>query len=624
MLGAVILVIGGGIAYAYTQKLGPFARIPYTENNLISGLLLAASKIDSAQYSVAASIAGNPREADAKPFTVQISNYDQLLLQYKEDARRMERVTLILSTLKDRYTYAYLYPKSSKPSSYPSSLQELARTSAYATLSINDPKSGQPFTYRVTEGGKNFELTATFVTPGAITEISKYADGDKTATSTIIKGQTVTFTKDSYTYFYLPSEPPKPFLVQIGEMMRYLPADIRASLSASAAADLTKTDSDWKFNVDATGDLGDLTYKVNVDALRKSGIYYIRVNNLPALLGDLSTIKGKWVKIDPKQTASSSPYSSNEFEYVAAQIPDAESKYKEKRAQFTEMIRTLATFADETHLVAFKGQPRSEKIEGRTLYRYDLRINKDAILPFYKKMLEEAQTNAAFDDLDLLNDPGMVEYLQSPEFSQTFDYYDKNTSLTLWVDALGYPAIVQYDMRIVPPDTATQLKDKQFNSSFRLTLSGINQAVSIATPSDAKPIQDLIKEWGANLNYSLNDGASNGTDAAVMSDLNSIQTQAEIYFTSNKRNSYGTQTLLTGPASSCTGGMYSDAVIKRTLAAADSANGTRKVSCYANTDAYLVGAELSAGGWWCVDSNGESTKEPGTLPSAIPQEKNCP
>jgi len=62
-----------GVGYAYVQKLGPFARPPYSQNNLISGLLATAAGMRSASVSAAVSFTVVPREADAKPFVSKLS-----------------------------------------------------------------------------------------------------------------------------------------------------------------------------------------------------------------------------------------------------------------------------------------------------------------------------------------------------------------------------------------------------------------------------------------------------------------------------------------------------------------------------------------------------------------------
>ena len=136
-------------------------------------------------------------------------------------------------------------------------------------------------------------------------------------------------------------------------------------------------------------------------------------------------------------------------------------------------------------------------MDGRLLYRYDIKINKSAIVQFYKRLINE--TSVSKLNPLAMADVGYLEYLQGPAFNESFDYYDKNTSLTFWVDSQGFPAIVSYNIRIVPSDVATQLKDKQLNLIFKLVLSNINEPVDIQEPSNSKSIQDLIKQSSSNV-----------------------------------------------------------------------------------------------------------------------------
>lgn len=105
---------------------------------------------------------------------------------------------------------------------------------------------------------------------------------------------------------------------------------------------------------------------------------------------------------------------------------------------------------------------------------------------------------------------------------------------------------------------------------------------------------------------SLNTARSKGNDAAIQSNLATIQTQAEIYYGGAGNNSYGTQAWSSGIASACAGGMFSDSVITRALAGADSVNGTTlNVACVANGTGYVVAAALTTGtNYWCVDQTG--------------------
>lgn len=466
----ILLLIGGGAYYAYIMKLGPFAISPYTEENLLSGILSAIYRIDSSSYSVSASLAMVERDADAQPFTTKLSNEAEIKKQYQNDYKRAQDVSAILRCL---------YYNKSK---YPASLQ-LISSSSYScrNLSLTDPISGSQYAYLLAENGKNFNLTVAFQTNDAISEIKRSYKFSPTAT--IINGKKVTFTKDSNYSFYLSSEPPKPFLVSLAEAVAYFPTELNASLSASAQTDLSNKESvGWKFNVDATGDFGDLTYKVNVDALKKASIYYFRINNMPSFFFSyIGLEKNQWVSVDPSKAGS------------AEALSEAEKNYKEHREEIANLLKKIVKIADEKNLLTLKSPAYSEKVNGRDLYRYDLLINKGAILPFYESVSEEFNKTDIKNSYPVIEDSAYLEYLKSPEFNEVFDYYQKNTTWTLWVDAQGFPAIISYSMRIVPQDSATQLKDKQVNVVFKLELSDINRPVKIDTPKDAKDLQEILK-----------------------------------------------------------------------------------------------------------------------------------
>lgn len=103
---------------------------------------------------------------------------------------------------------------------------------------------------------------------------------------------------------------------------------------------------------------------------------------------------------------------------------------------------------------------------------------------------------------------------------------------------------------------------------------------------------------------SLNTARSKGKDAAIQSDLSTIQTQAEIYYGSNS-NAYGTA------ATTCTTGMFADPTITNAINGLTANNGGSTATvCYSNGSAYMVGAELvsNSGHYSCIDSAGNSNK----------------
>lgn len=125
---------------------------------------------------------------------------------------------------------------------------------------------------------------------------------------------------------------------------------------------------------------------------------------------------------------------------------------------------------------------------------------------------------------------------------------------------------------------------------------------------------------------SLSTARSKGNDAAIQSNLNTIQTQAEIYSSTNSY-SYNTQAFAATTASACSGGMFSDTNIQKAMASAYSSSGSTSgnIACVAAGTSYAVGVKLtSVAGWWCVDSTGKA-KQVLTSSTAFPTASfSCP
>jgi hypothetical protein len=497
--GLVVVLAVAGTVYAYVEKIGPFAHVPYTQDNLLSGLLQSFSKIQSSSYTLSGSVAVGPRDPDAKPFTLTIPNAAEVEEQYRNDVKRTEDVSTMMGILK----YAKTYPRTIGGIAS-------ANTSKYyaSSFATTDPKTRQPYGYVVAEDGKNFALTVSFETNDAIKKIRQSYDFSSSTTQ--ITGNTVIFTKDSPYYIYLSHTPPKPFLVQLSDLVRMAPSEMHAKLSVGAQSDWSKKDADWKFNANATADFGDLSFKIDFDALRTDSLYYVRLNNIPSIFGSsLAAYKGTWISIDPAATSTQEGLGYSYSSYVKS-LSSNESEYKKSREEAVQFMLAAVAIADKEHLLSFGKPPYAEVLNGQRVYRYDLSFNKESILAFYQQLGVEARKYPTLSGDTLFDDPGMVEYLKSDAFSQVFDYVSKNTTLTVWVDTDGYLTRVSYGMRLVPPDTAVMLKDKQVNASIDLLLTDINTPVRIDTPTGAKPLQEIMGQVYTNL-YEYDKSVSTST-----------------------------------------------------------------------------------------------------------------
>ena len=110
---------------------------------------------------------------------------------------------------------------------------------------------------------------------------------------------------------------------------------------------------------------------------------------------------------------------------------------------------------------------------------------------------------------------------------------------------------------------------------------------------------------------SLNTARSKGNDAAIQSDLATIQTQAELFFSNQINNgSYGGATTL------CTVGLFADPTITKAIRNLEVANGTGGTAiCISSGDAYAIQSPLATGGGfnWCVDSTGGASRSSNAL-----------
>lgn len=612
----LFVVLGGGlVAFAYVQKIGPFEiATQYEEGNFFTKLFEKSSAIKSSVYTASASLEVENRDADAKPFTIQISNEAEIAQQYQDDYIRSGDVSSILSSLR---AYGYdAYTKSFKP--YPTSLSSLLtdqKGQGYyqRRMSVSDPVTKKSYDYKVTKGGKDFTLTVTFDTSSAINSIMKYS----TATSTTLVGRQVTFTKDSSSYLYLSSTPPKPYLIQMGGLLRQLSPDVNGSVAISAASELNDgVKTNWKFNLDAQGSLGDLTYKLNGDLLKKDSDYYFKINNIPSLFGSYGSFKGQWIRV-PSSDSKDSGTAPTTASYMTQSLYKYESAYKENKDKFILGLKNLAMIADQLKTISFKESPKYEKVDGIKLTKYSISLRKESIIALLKQLqdihMKDKESGYITKYSQLLDDPGLIDYLNSPEFDQVYDYQDKNTAITFWVDDQGYPAILEYSMRIVPPDTAVQLKDKQIRLVFKLKLNDINKSVKIEAPEKSITIDEATKQLKSNYSDA-------SASAKLKSNLSTLRASAEIAW--DKNQGYGTKAFSLGPCSQTSGTLFADKGVFDQIKEATN-NEPSSAKCASEladgkVGSYAVSVPLpdSPKYSWCVDSSGLSTQIPGSIKSA--------
>ena len=123
---------------------------------------------------------------------------------------------------------------------------------------------------------------------------------------------------------------------------------------------------------------------------------------------------------------------------------------------------------------------------------------------------------------------------------------------------------------------------------------------------------------------SLNTARSKGSDAAVKSNLSTIQSQAALDYDGNG-SSYGTTavatstitaTIAAGGGTSGSSPLFTDPTVTSAINQIVS-TGLKSVTYGSTATTFVVAAPLQTGGYWCVDSTGKSTAETGSIPTAL-------
>jgi hypothetical protein len=360
---------------------------------------------------------------------------------------------------------------------------------------------------------------------------------------------------------------------------------------------INKEISDWKGNLSGEGDLGDLTYKINIDFVQKDGEIFSRINNFPNIpfLGTgFTALKDKWITLG-SSTESIGLFGSNS-------AVGKDKSYKESHDEVLAFLKRAAEISDSNRLFEINGS-KTVTLNGVKLTRYEVKLRKEAIPVVYEQLKSEYGQSLNSSISAYFNDPGTSEYFKSQAFDTWFSNYEKNAKLFLYTDNSGNPAVVEYSLRIVPPDAATNLKDKQLNLVVRILISDINKPVTIEKPEGAKSIDELMKDaLPGDALSELSEARSKGSDARVKANLSGLRASAEIFFDNN--NSYGVTT------SSCSSGMFVDASsgMRNYIDLANYPSGT-KITCHSSGLSYAVSATLGSGTYWCVDNSGVSKEE---------------
>jgi hypothetical protein len=212
-----------------------------------------------------------------------------------------------------------------------------------------------------------------------------------------------------------------------------------------------------------------------------------------------------------------------------------------------------------------------------------------------------------------------MDYLKSKEFSEMFDYIDENVNFVFWANSQGYPAMIEISIIVIPPDTATQLADKQGELTFKAVFKDINKPLNINVPNESIPIEQAMKEYENNILGQLGEASVRGETAKLKANLSGFRAVAELVYDQTTGGGYGQKTFSLGPCKKMASTLFGDETAYSYISKATNEEPSKAtcISTYLSgkVNSYAVSVPLpdSPDYSWCVDSSGNSRQIKGSV-----------
>lgn len=472
--GGIILILASAGVFAYVNGIFPFAREPVSSDEIFK-LLLKAKEINTTSYLLNLELKVTPRDSGAKSILESIPSMKAKQELLDRDKQRFDDFKTINSKLRTYLDPDYVYNQTTKKYVM-GTKKPLPKTLDEIGLPSKDPL-GNSYVYIPLSD--NYNLKITFETQEAIDKInSSYVSSYYSKPE--INGKTVTFTSKTYNYYYFTAQQDLPvflgFLNLPAEEFNRISGDLDIKLHASGDTGRNAEKIDTRFQIGGSANFEDLNVEADVEFLKKGDMFFVRINKFPGLFFDVTRVKNRWIKFEKSDLESSNYY--NPFRYETQALAETSSKSQ----IFVRQIERFFEIVNEENILLAEG-PEKTDINGQTAYKYSLYFNKEKIPVFYRK-LTDALKNEFRNDAIIEFDQKTMDFLNSKEYGEIFDYLADNSSLEVWADRQGFPIKVLNSFRYIPENKAKTLSEKQFIITSSLELSNINEGINISAPKD--------------------------------------------------------------------------------------------------------------------------------------------
>ena len=229
---------------------------------------------------------------------------------------------------------------------------------------------------------------------------------------------------------------------------------------------------------------GGTTMSVDLSLKTIGEKYYVLISKFPSLFFmDLTPYSGKWIEITKETTDT--PFDSL--------LNFGDSKLDES-ANVQEQIYQILILAMKHKVISLKNANDTEMINGYKTYKVSLVTSRENIKAFYQELTDTLSRD--FGEKALIKyDEKTVANFDEANFQTLFDYWQKNSTITFWIDnRLSIPRQMSFQFKFAPTEDVTKFKDKQLNLTFNFNLQDINESVKIEKPDNVVTWDEIDRE----------------------------------------------------------------------------------------------------------------------------------
>jgi hypothetical protein len=485
----ILLLFASGAGTAAAQFLG-YQIIPRSvlstlglvsntiePNEFLTRVFRGGFTIQSAEYSVRASIKAEKRRPEDKPFVPTTQASDQVVL--KRDVGRFDDVAKIVNALRQVISSEGTYP--------------------YTLDSLKVPTKdsmGNPYIYRRGPNGETFELSVMFESADALDAAALYTRN--------VNGNVVTFTQKSSVFknSFSTQSTPKSLLVSSGysSLLGYVESDLDTGLGVSGTFDRRPQSTDAALSVNAHYYNTGSREETEVNFRKKGTMYFGQIATIPNLLTTffpnnskgIGAIEGKWFGDTREHILGQKIFSSFAKFMDSSSATTTKAKTSPANSGSTQIGDVLFELQNQ-NMIVYRTKPVQQSINSIPAYRYDLVLDYERMADFIERMKKDLDTRYGNESIMKNLRPSTIEYMRSTSFIEEARYFNDHTSLEVWVTQDDKPIKVEFRQSIVPDDSVTAWKNKQLVMSFVSEFKKVDEPVVVEAPKDYITIDEYSR-----------------------------------------------------------------------------------------------------------------------------------